>query len=173
MHLQAWYGFVELLVCNNWILRKHAVSSICIAPPQLNSIGAPTRVIGNTTVYNGKRVFATNLAFVFEATRVPGWWINALGNSLTSEPAKYRVGISYRSSLAVEPRHRSSSAVEPRRPIGRRTLIKYQTRPSGSSLIMATQLSTIWDPSYVNTLTAITSSYYFGTAIPEQAHPWT
>ena len=58
-------------------------------------------------------------------------------------------------------------------PIGRRTLIKYQTRPSGSSLIMATQLSTIWDPSYVNTLTAITSSYYFGTAIPEQAHPWT
>ena len=77
--------------------------------------------------------------------------VNALGNSLTSEPAKYRVGISYRSSLAVEPRHRSSSAVEPRRPIGRRTLIKYQTRPSGSSLIMATQLSTIWDPICVNT----------------------
>jgi len=99
--------------------------------------------------------------------------VNALGNSLTSEPAKYRVGISYRSSLAVEPRHRSSSAVEPRRPIGRRTLIKYQTRPSGSSLIMATQLSTIWDQICEILSTAITSSYYFGTAIPEQAHPWT
>ena len=70
--------------------------------------------------------------------------VNALGNSLTSEPCQ----ISYRSSFAVEPRDSSASELAP---IGRRTLIKYQTRPSGSSLIMATQLSTIWDQICVNT----------------------
>jgi len=99
-------------------------------------------------------------------------------------PSSNLVRYGHRSSFAVELRNPDmdigalslSSPVTlqlPSPPIGRRTLIKYQTRPSGSSLIMATQLSTIWDPSYVNTLTAITSSYYFGTAIPEQAHPWT
>ena len=31
-----------------------------VAPPQLNTIGAPTRVIGNTTVYNEKRGVTCN-----------------------------------------------------------------------------------------------------------------
>ena len=65
-----------------------AASLLCIAPPQLNSIGATTRLIGNTTVYNGKRVFATDLAFVFPS---PGFRVDGLPrlvNSLTSEPCQ-------------------------------------------------------------------------------------
>ena len=128
MHLQAWYGFVELLVCNNWILCKHAVSSICIAPPQLNSIGAPTRVIGNTAVYNGKRGNAPIQAFVFEATRVPGWWINALGKLLNLRALPNTLSRTLSLSSSGAPRSSSS-------PIGRRTLIEIRLsryRPSGS-----------------------------------------
>ena len=46
-----------------------------VAPPQLNTIGGPTRVIGNTTVYNGKRVFATSLVFVSPS---PGFLVDGL-----------------------------------------------------------------------------------------------
>ena len=77
-----------------------------VAPPQLNTIGGPTRVIGNTTVYNGKRVFATALCSFL---RHQGSWLTvyrAWQNSLPSEPRQY----GHRNSFAVE--LWSSSAIE-------------------------------------------------------------